>query len=97
MPGPSSSICSSTVVAVRRQRHDDRAAARREADGILQHVLQDNLEHAPAGAHDDALVEPADQADVAARDDLAEMERRLADELGEIGSARAAPRSGRRC
>ncbi len=33
---------------------DDRADRGREADGILQHALQDDLQHALAGAHDGA-------------------------------------------
>ena len=85
MPGPSSSTCSSTVswfcVSVMMMR----AAARREAGGVLQDVLQHRLQHALGRAHDHRVVEPADQADVAARRDLAEVERRLADQLGEVG------------
>ena len=71
-------------LAVGRQCHDDRAAARREADGILQHVLHHNLEHAVAGAHHRAFVEAANEANVLAGEYLAEMKRSIADELGEI-------------
>ena len=72
-------------VASLAQGDGDRAAARREADGIFQNVLQYHLQHALAGAHVRPIVEMADQADVAAREDLAEIERRLADKVGEVG------------
>ena len=69
---------------VDRQGDDDRAAARREADGVLQHALQDGFEHALAGAHDGALIEAADQpASLVARISR-KCKRGVADELGKI-------------
>ncbi len=73
-------------LAVHRQCHDNRAAGRREADGILQHVLEHDLEHAPAGTHDGAVVEAADEPDVLAGEDLPELKCRVANQLGEIGT-----------
>ena len=67
------------------QREHDGAGARREARGVLEDVLEDDLEHALAGADHDGVVEPADQTDVAACHDLAEVQRRLTHKLREIG------------
>ena len=59
-------------------------------------LCSDRLEHALAGAHDDALVEPADQADVRAGENLAEVTLGVADQLREVGrQARCVDQFGR--
>jgi hypothetical protein len=61
-------------LVVLRQGDDDGGTARREADGVLEDVLQHRLEHALGRAYDHGVVEPADQPDVAAGHDLAHRE-----------------------
>src|SRR5258708_35591750 len=51
-------------LAARRQGNNDRAAARREADGVLQHVLQHHLEHAMTRPPNGPLVEATDKPEV---------------------------------
>ena len=84
-PGPSSSICSSTVSAL-AVRVTMIVPPRGEKLMAFSSTFCSTISSMPWPARTiGALVEAADQPDVLAGQDLAEVKRRVADQLGEVG------------
>ena len=67
-PGPSSTMVRSAHPPVAAQRHADAAALGRDADGVVDDVLDHRLQQVLAGAHDDVVLELGAELEAAALD-----------------------------